>query len=142
MKVGKVKTKILSKPFLYGDDGLFDDNICPTCGHDIRNIIPSQYNKEGFFKTLYYREATLKCPECETEFRKRINDRYELNSCRTIISSAFFLSFIAGLFLFILYCILSCFDKFFIPYLIVSGILIIIGLTVGSLLSENRDYLY
>lgn len=139
-KLKEIEVEVKYVPQKVFDDGMFDDNICPTCGHDIRNIIPSQYNKEGFFKTLYYREATLRCLECETEFRKRINDRYELNSCRTIISNTFFLLSIVGFFLSIFYCILSCFDKFFIPYFIVSSILIIIGLSVASLLSENMDY--
>lgn len=139
-KLKEIEVEVKYVPQKVFDDGMFDDNICPTCGYNIKNIIPSQYNKKGFFKTLYYRETFLKCPECKTEFRKRINDKYELNSCRTIISSAFLLLLIASLFLFILYCILSCFDKFFIPYLIASCFLTIIGIVFGSLLNENRDY--
>lgn len=139
-KLKEIEIKVKHVPQKVFDDGMFDDNICPTCGHNIRNIVPFQYSKEGFFKTLYYREACLKCPECETEFEKRINDKYELNSCRTIIGSAFFLLFIASFFLSILYCILSCIDKFFIPYLIASSIFTIIGITFGSLLLNDRDY--
>ena len=71
----EIKTKIIQiQPV---DDGLFDDNICPVCGHDIKNIIPYQRKEEKFLNKIYYREATLRCPECKTEFNKRVIDKRE-----------------------------------------------------------------
>lgn len=69
----KIKTEIIQiQPV---DDGLFDDNICPICGHDIKNIVPYQREEEKFLNKIYYREATLRCPECKTKFNKQIIDK-------------------------------------------------------------------
>ena len=73
----KIKTKIIHIPSSDIDDGLFDDNVCPICGHNIKNIIPCQREDENFLNKVYYREVILRCPECKTEFSKKVIDKRE-----------------------------------------------------------------
>lgn len=107
MKVGKVKTKIISKPFLFKDDGLFDINICPCCGNSLGKVSPHRYTKEGlFYDTIYRKCEELKCPECGATFSKKILDRRVPHN---IIENCFVISVLATICSPILGVIFMCF---------------------------------
>lgn len=100
-KLHEVKTEVTFRPKITIEDGVFDINICPVCGGEIRDVEVHSTTKEGFFKNLCYRYATIECPECGAVFEKTVYDNYEKKTFSEIflnISVAIFiLAFIGAI---------------------------------------------
>ncbi len=89
MKLNEPKVEIVRRGINPEVDFTFSDNFCPCCGTNCQKVQVKRFAKDGFLFTYYGREATIKCPSCETVFQKEICDSKELTS---ISDTIFFFS--------------------------------------------------
>lgn len=91
MKLNEPKVEIVRRGVNPVVDFTFSDNFCPCCGTNCQKVKIEKFTKDGLLFTYYGRQATIKCPSCETTFQKEVCDSKVLTS---VSDAIFFFSVI------------------------------------------------